>query len=410
MVKAFIQQRFPNNNKAILVGMVPFMELDGKVWLSYRDKSLSELGNEEEKKSYAYQRQIDQSRVSSIAQFIVGCLIANSRKSADVIFPNSIILAFQNDDEILDENRSLHDQIFGDNDVVRMSVPENTMIVDGQHRYAAMKYLYNKAKESTMVFGYSSLAIIDFIEKYEFNCSILFNYDMWEQAQIFANVNFNQKKVNKSLFYDIYGVSIPLDDSTVIPRQNEIFLAHTLVAFLNNNEKSSLRGFVKMLGSGHGYVSQAFLVEALMRLMTPNGVWSDALSMLRSHDQHYNYVALELVAYLNSVKETFDVVWPKENETKPSSIICKTTGLGALILLLSELHKNMDEKVLLQLKKESFSNETYAEVRSFFTKKMKPLSDYAMDLFSLTGDYANGSGFGMQKRLYREMIRLLSLL
>ena len=137
MVKAFIQQRFPRNNKAILVGMVPFKELDGKVWLSYRDKSLSELEDEEEKKSYAYQRQIDQSRVSSIAQFIVGCLIANSRNSADVIFPNSIILAFPNDDEIVDGNNSWHDQIFGNNDVVRIPVPDNTMIVDGQHRYAA---------------------------------------------------------------------------------------------------------------------------------------------------------------------------------------------------------------------------------------------------------------------------------
>lgn len=409
MVKAFIQQRFPNSNKAVLVGMVPFTELQDKVWLSYREKSLSEVVDDEGKKTSAYQRQIDPKRVRSIAQYIVNSLIANSRGSADVIFPNTIILAFPSDDEIVNEGeKSNNEKIFGKEDFVRIKVAENTMIVDGQHRYAGMKYLYEEAQKSAMVFGYSSQAIIDFIEHYEFSCSILYNYDMWEQAQVFANVNFNQKKVNKSLFYDIYGVSIPLDDSTVIPKQNEIYFAHSLVGFLNSSDKSVLKGYIKMLGTGSGYVSQAFLVEALMKLMSPNGIWADALNMLINHDKHYNYVALELIAYFASVKNTFDEIWPTGEEPKPTSIICKTTGLGALILLLSELHKSISDKMLDQVKADSFSSDSYVMMRTYYLAKLEPLSSFTEELFSLDGKYSGGAGLGQQRSLYNRMIEILS--
>ncbi len=409
MVKAFVQQRFPKSNKAVMVGMVPFMELQDKVWLSYREKSLSEVIDEEGKKTSAYQRQIDQRRVRSIAQFIVNSLIANSRGGADVIFPNTIILAIPSDDEIVNEGeKSNNEIIFGEEDFVRIKVADNTMIVDGQHRYAGMKYLYEEAKKSAMVFGYNSQAIIDFIEHYEFSCSILYNYDMWEQAQVFANVNFNQKKVNKSLFYDIYGVSIPLDDSTVIPKQNEIYFAHSLVGFLNSSDKSVLKGYIKMLGTGSGYVSQAFLVEALMKLMLPNGIWADALNMLINRDTHYNYVALELIAYFASVKKTFYEIWPTGEEPKPTSIICKTTGLGALILLLSELHKSISDKILDQVKADSFSNASYTIMKDYYLAKLEPLGSYIKELFSLDGKYSRGAGFGQQRSLYNRMMDILS--
>ncbi len=409
MIKAFVQQRFPESKKAVLIGLVPFLELRDKVWLSYREKSMAEVSDEEEKRSSAYQRQIDPNRVRAIAQYIVGCLIANSRGGADVIFPNSIILAIPSDDEEVKEGeRSNNEQIFEGDGFVKIKVADNTMIVDGQHRYAGMKYLYEEAQHSNTVFGYSSLAIIEFIENYEFSCSILYNYDIWEQAQVFANVNFNQKKVNKSLFYDIYGVSIPLDDSTVVPKQNEIYFAHSLASFLNSSEKSVLKGYIKMLGTGAGYVSQAFLVESLMKLMSPTGIWADALAMMKNHDKHYNYVALELVAYLSSVREIFSGVWPTGEEAKPTSVICKTTGLGALMLLLSDLHKELDDKTTSQLKSESFSNETYALMRKYFTEKLRPLASHADELFSLDSKYARGAGSGMQRGLYKRMTEILT--
>lgn len=44
-----------------------------------------------------------------------------------------------------------------------------------------------------------------------------------------------------------------------IPKHNEIYISHALVSYLDSSEKSPFHGFVKMLGKGSGYVSQAFL-------------------------------------------------------------------------------------------------------------------------------------------------------
>ena len=404
MIRAIVQQRFPDSNKAVLVGLVRFMDLYGKVRLTYRDED-SPYDNPQENH---YQRQIDRGRVMSISQYIVRCLAANARGRADVVFPNSIILACLNDDEDINEgNIDGISNVFGAKDLVEFPVFPNTLIVDGQHRYSGMKELYELAKESESVYGYNSEAIIHFIENYEFNCSILLNYDMWEQAQVFANVNFNQKKVNKSLFYDIYGVSIPLDDSAIIPLQNEIFFAHSLVSYLNKNEKSPLYGFVKMLGKGYGFVSQAFMVESLMKHLSPKGIWADAVTMLKSDNEHYNYVALELVAYLNSVRETFKVIWPESTLKKPNTILVKTTGLGAILMLLTDLHKTIKDVDLVQLKEDSDSYSTYAKIRAHFEKELAPLSSYAEELFSLDGKYASGSGVGMQTKLYKRMSAIL---
>ena len=163
-----------------------------------------------------------------------------------------------------------------------------------------------------------------------------------------------------------------------------------------------------MLGTGSGYVSQAFLVEALMKLMTPNGIWADALNMLINHDKHYNYVALELIAFFASVKSTFNDIWPTGEEPKPTSIICKTTGLGALILLLSELHKSINDKMLDQVKADSFSNASYAMMKAYYLAKLEPLKSYTKELFSLDGKYAGGAGFGQQRSLYNRMIEIIS--
>lgn len=199
---------------------------------------------------------------------------------------------------------------------------------------------------------------------------------MWEQAQIFANVVFNQKKVNKSLFYDIYGVSIPLDDSNSIPRQNEIYLAHELVVFLENDSSSAFNGFVKMLGKGSGYVSQSFLVEAFLKHLSARGIWSDAVEMLKRGDQRYKYIAHELLAYMAAVRFTFKSIWPEVVEDKPSSVLCKTTGVGAIIALLKDAHIAIPNEDVKEMREKAFSPLVYAKTIDFFTKFLKSLQPH----------------------------------
>lgn len=392
MSKVIVQQSFEEKKKSVLVGIVPFKELyNSKIRISYRT----------EESGADYQRQIEDARVRSIAKYIVRCITANEKGGANLVFPNSIILACPNESE--------NPKLFKDGENLTFNIPEQTMIVDGQHRYSGVKYLYDEARRSSSVFGYNSETIIKYLESFSFGCTILVNYDMWEQAQIFANVNFNQKKVNKSLFYDIYGVSIPLDDANTIPRQNEIYLAHELVVLLENDTSSAFNGFVKMLGRGSGYVSQSFLVEAFLKHLSAKGIWSDAVEMLKSGDQRYKYVAHELLAYMAAVRFTLKSIWPEEIEDKPSSVLCKTTGVGAIISLLKDVHLAMSNKDVKEMKENAFSPLVYAKTITFFVDFLKPLQPHGETLFALKGEFARGAGSGMQNSLYVRMKEILGI-
>lgn len=391
MSKVIIQQAFSNKNKSVLIGLVPFKEMIDRVRVSYRTES-----SEQE-----YQRQIDTDRVKAIAKYIVRCLASNEKGNTNIAFPNSIILACTNESE---DNR-----VFIEGEVVDFKIPSGTMIVDGQHRYSGVKYLYQEASRSSSVFGFQSSTILQYLEKFKFGCTILLNYDMWEQAQVFANVNFNQKKVNKSLFYDIYGVDIPLDDTNTIPKQNEIYLAHELVVFLENDKSSAFKGFVKMLGKGSGYVSQSFLVETLIKHLSPRGIWADAVPMLKNGNTHYQYVAHELLAYMAALRFTFSDIWPDNIEEKPSSILCKTTGIGAVLSLLRDVHIAMPDDDVKEMKEHIFEPLTYAKTISFFVKTLKPLRPYGKEMFKLEGEFARGAGGGMQSSLYKRMKETLGL-
>ena len=391
MNKLIVQHTFPEKNKTVLVGLVSFLDLYKRARLSYR----KEDGKAE------YQRQIEKERVVSIAKYIIRCLSSNRKGSSNIVFPNSIILACENETNDISQ--------IEEGDVIELSLPNEIMIVDGQHRFSGMKYLYEQAQTSLFVFGIQREVIIKILEDYKFNCSLLLNYDMWEQAQVFANVNFNQKKVNKSLFYDIYGIQIPLDDSNTIPYQNEIYLAHELVVFLENNSASVFQGFIKMLGKGSGYVSQAFLVESLLKHLSPKGIWSDAVDMLKQRDNRYNYIAYELSSYLAAVRSVFKDYWPYDVTEKPKSLLCKTTGVGAILLLLRDLHIAIPNEVLKELKDNSSSSITYARIITFFNEKLSPLKPYGEELFGLQGRYSAGAGSGMQSRLYRRMMEILNI-
>lgn len=390
MSKVIVQQSFEEKKKSVLVGLVSFKEIYKKVRVSYRTE---ESGAE-------YQRQIEEERVKSIAKYIVRCISANEKGGANLVFPNSIILACPNESE--------SPKLFTLGEYLDIEVPEHTMIVDGQHRYSGVKYLYEEALRSSSVYGYNSETIIKYLNAFNFSCTILVNYDMWEQAQIFANVNFNQKKVNKSLFYDIYGVSIPLDDTNTIPRQNEIYLAHELVVFLENDSSSAFNGFVKMLGKGFGYVSQAFLVESFLKHLSAKGIWSDAVEMLKRGDLRYKYIAHELLAYMAAIRFTFKSIWPEEVEDKPSSVLCKTTGVGAIIALLKDAHIAMPKEDVKEIRENAFSPLVYAKNITFFTNYLRPLKPHGETLFALKGEFARGAGGGMQNSLYLRMKEIIN--
>lgn len=249
------------SQKLMLQACVPFVDLKDNARFFYReDPAQSPYKHRLDKEDEYYQRKIDENRVKSIKKYISTSILDDYRQQkVAVIFPTAMLLAF-----------TIDDTQFQIGDVSELAMPQDFYIVDGQHRLYSMMELYNDV--SGVLPSHEDKIIKEYLEKYRFNCTIMMNFDTWEQAQVFAEVNFNQKRVSRSLYYDIYGMNY--SENSADREKNFIYISHNLVKFMNTNPDSPFYHKIKMLGAGKGLVSQACMAEALMRHMSsPQGIW-----------------------------------------------------------------------------------------------------------------------------------------
>ena len=145
-----------------------------------------------DRKSFLYglmgnQRDASLTRAKDIGKYI------NSVESA---FPNSIILAANYTDEgpLATEDESRWKVILKDNHA-HLHVPSNNKaatVIDGQHRLLGFDYCIDERREMELL------------------CSVYFDLPQAYQAYLFATININQRKVDKSLAYEQFGYN--LDD------------------------------------------------------------------------------------------------------------------------------------------------------------------------------------------------------
>ena len=362
-----------------------------------------------------FQRLTNEKRVKDIYAFLLKEInnVHNVSKNALGSFPTSIILSLDIDEEFekAEDYRGFVDDKIGafyeiDNDInIDLIIPkrEVSLIVDGQHRLSAIWKLYNDAKSNQIKIGRESLEkrypnltnslVKESIEGFDFNCTLLIGFDLWEQGKVFADVNFNQKPVNKSLYYDIFG-SYPNQE------KNDIFLAHMLAMHLNGNNKSIIKGFIKMLGTGPGYFSQSFFVEAILDHFKPNGVWANMPFDYLEEGTEYKILPKFFRAYFNSIKTVFNDYWPKANETNSRSyknILVKTTGMGALLKLINPIYRDT-------LRQDIDLNEISEEkLTEHLIKIFNKIKSQGNDFFSSSSDFAGAGSLGLQSKLYKKL-------
>ena len=160
-------------------------------------------------------------RLQAISEFI------NSR---DCAFPSSIILAANYDREsgILDADDKRRWRFDGHEQLAKITVPTTervVSIIDGQHRILGLE----RAGPGP-------------IQSMELPCVIYPDLPNPLQAYIFATVNFNQKKVDRSLAFELFGFDTSDDPKTWPPEKLAVFIAR----YLHSDEKSPLRGRVKL--------------------------------------------------------------------------------------------------------------------------------------------------------------------
>lgn len=395
--KGYIMRGDSHSQKFVMQANLHLLELLQHVEFTYMtepsDNPYGMMDNQTNANEY-YQRRIDHARVRGICDYIRKAILSSSEVGGIALFPTTILLAAHWEDGALSVGKELEIQ-----PIYQQISP--LLVVDGQHRLYSLKTLYESVRYSLLD---EDLQIKDYLESYVFNCTILINFDLWEQAKVFADVNFNQKKVSKSVYYSIFGMHVPADTDDVT--HTSIYISHQLVRYMNTYTESPLYHCIKMLGTGQGYISQAFFADSLMNNFHPRGIWYLDPDRDVSKDNYY-YMAAELMDFWKLVKNTFNQLWPSPEKKDNPSIIMKTTGVGALLWLMAYIHR---VKLPIGLHEKLISNydsvrDQYCQIVSSVLQKIQPESER---LFSINGMYGGSGGKGQEGKLRKELERIVN--
>lgn len=210
---------------------------------------------------FGTQRGENKKRLDEIASFI---------RTTEATFPNAIILAANYDQEgryIEDEARRW--AIEGPNEGPwKLHIPSSSersaSIIDGQHRLHAFNRLPPGAPERSM----------------ELLCVVFLELPTPYHAYVFATINFNQKKVDRSLAYELFGFDV---DERPAQYWSPETLAVYLTRLMNTEKESPLyrsifpvadsdRLFSDSDGQADGdvRVSMATIVDGILRLLSKN--------------------------------------------------------------------------------------------------------------------------------------------
>ena len=270
-------------------------------------------------------------------------------------FPTSILIAANVDSEghIIEETSKRWNVIKTDvPDCFIIEIPDgvSSIIIDGQHRLNAFSYTQDEYKDIELV------------------CSIFFDLPNPYQAYLFATINGNQKRVDKSLALELFGYDVedkPIN--TWSPEKLAVYLTRKF----NFRTDSPLHQKIKLaplypnieqsVDKSKWLLSTAAMVEGVMLLISSNpqmdrdflamkhSIWSKAntrsdLKKLRDDKKKDNSV-LRYLYLENRDEEIYDIVykyfcavnnilWRVPNK---DSVIFKTIGISVLFELLKSI-------------------------------------------------------------------------
>jgi len=162
------------------------------------------------------QRPIQNFRLKEISEYL---------KGVESALPNSIIIA----GNINTDKGASRWEIIKENGVKFLVISKeeiNGAIIDGQHRLNGFRLLSS-----------------DMQKEYELLCSIYLDIPNPYQAYLFATINMNQKRVSKSLAYELYGYNLDEENSdrwsseklaVLNFDENSIFKSHIIIAAEND--------------------------------------------------------------------------------------------------------------------------------------------------------------------------------
>lgn len=311
--------------------------------------------------------------------------IANYLRSTESALPNSIIIAGNTNHnngfkwEIKNEKNENCNEAY-------LNIPEmaiNGSVIDGQHR----------------LFSFRNLNVEE-QKKYELLCTLYLDLPNPYQAYLFATINMNQRKVNKSLAYELYGYDLNDEESHKwSPEKLAVYLARKL----NLDKKSIFKGHILLaanndeilekLAEGNSIdwtVSTAAIVEGVLSLITSNAKRDrDELQISNENDRNrkklenlksssplrkYYIENNDLLIYtilINYFKASYNTLF-KEN-----TILFKTVGIQVQFIVLKKILQQLSEDKDISVK-------YFTENILHYFKKVKTI-DFGDNFFQLSG-------------------------
>ncbi len=287
-----------------------------------------------------HQRPIDPDRLKAIAKFI---------QSEEMSFPSSIIIAANvNASGIIYDEEDNRWKIEPTNisDIYELDIPEHcisSLIIDGQHRLKAFE------EES----------LDDNCRNIELVCSIFFDLPGAYQAYLFATINGNQKRVDKSLALELFGINLDNEpQNTWSPEKLAVYITRKF----NFTKGTPLEGKIRLAPLTDGetdkskwLLSTAAMVDGITKLISSNPQRDrDELTRKRKFYENKTRTVLKdlsdksvlrdlyienrddeiysiLFNYFSSINK---ILW---SNAEQNSIINKTIGISALYDVLKSL-------------------------------------------------------------------------
>lgn len=294
------------------------------------------------------QRELSEERVRDIASYC---------DDPDATFPTPIIISVNNDAKTSFSDNTItieYDQPFGD-------------VIDGQHR---LKGIQKSPK----------------IEDFELPIILMFNLTLEEKAYVFSTINSNQKKVNRSLIFDLFGVSTGRSPQRTV---------HEIARSMNTMPSSPFENRLKMLGKKtpdqpDATISQGTFSKRVLSLISKdenqdlldckNGIplqSDNSLPFRRYFIEDKDEVILKVLLNCFSALR---LVFPDEWSRPKDYILWKTTGFNAVIDSLKTI-------VPLGLTRKTLTQDFFLVV---FRRFKETLSHHSVSLtsdFFATGEF-----------------------
>jgi DGQHR domain-containing protein len=182
----------------------------------------------------AYQRPVIRRKIDELVAYYRDCKDAGTLPA----IPGAVI--------ITSEKRFTFTPMASQHDLGLLQIPEEhgvLRVLDGQHRLLALHALTQQGEN----FGIEVPAVL------------FDRLDARQIVELFVTINAKHTRLNPSHIVSLAGRKL-------YPDPNQA-LAHDVIRSLNEDETSPLHGDIKMLGTGHGRVSQAPLAEEIVEFL-----------------------------------------------------------------------------------------------------------------------------------------------